>query len=51
MVSSKVLKKVSFVFVWKSGYYYLSKTTRTFKYTIGAILKMPSWEKVPFEKL
>ena len=26
----KRLKKVSFVFVWKIGYYYLSKTTQTF---------------------
>ena len=27
----KHLKKVSFLFVWKIGYYYLSKTIRTFK--------------------
>ena len=27
----KHLKKVFFVFLWKIGYYYLSKTVRTFK--------------------
>ena len=38
MISSEVrhtllkhLKKVSFVFVWKVGFYYLSKTIQTFQ--------------------
>ena len=41
---SNISKKCLLCLYEKIGYYYLSKTTQTFKQTIEGILKMPSWE-------